>query len=199
MREILVVTKNNSKLREILNIYRGLPFIFKTLNDYPPIEIKEDGNSFLENAYKKAKTAMKAFNVVALGEDSGLCVDALDGMPGIYSKRFSGSNATDEENNKLLLEKMKNIPFEKRTAFFISTVVVIKPNGEFISSEGKINGYISFEPKGDNGFGYDPIFYLPEYKATLAELSEDIKNNISHRKRALEKLKDELYGFLMYD
>lgn len=199
MKEILVVTKNKGKLKEILEIYKDLPFVFKTLNDYPEIEISEDGNSFLENAYLKAKTAMKAFNVIALGEDSGLCVSALNNMPGIYSRRFAGENGSDEENNKLLLDKLKDVPFEERKAFFISTVVVIKPNGEFISAEGKINGYISFEPKGSNGFGYDPVFYLPEYKATFAELPEDIKNRISHRKKALEKLKEELYGFFLYD
>lgn len=199
MREILVVTQNKGKLREILEIYKDLPVTLKTLNDFPQINIKEDGNSFLENAYIKAKTASKAFNITTMGEDSGLCVPVLGNIPGIYSRRFAGEEATDEENNKLLLEKLKSVPFEERKAYFVSTVVVLKPSGEFISAEGRVSGYIAFEPKGDNGFGYDPIFYLPEYKATFAELPLDFKNRISHRKKALEKLKEEIYGFLSND
>lgn len=197
MKEILLVTKNRGKLKEILEIYKDMPFNFKTLNDFPSIEIIEDGQSFFENAYLKAKRASEEFGVIALGEDSGLCVDALKGEPGIYSRRYAGEKATDEENNRLLLEKLKDIPFEKRKAYFVSTVVLMKPDGSYIGAEGKIEGYIAFEPKGNNGFGYDPIFYLPAYNKTFAELTDGEKNSISHRKKALENLKKEMMLFLI--
>ncbi len=196
MTDILVVTKNEGKLKEIVNIYKDTNIRFKTLKELPEINIEETGKSFFENAFIKAKIAAKKFNMVSLGEDSGLCVDALNGAPGIYSRRFAGEDATDDDNNRLLLERLKGVPFEKRAAYFISTVVLMNPDSEYIWAEGRIEGYITQEPRGNNGFGYDPLFYLPQYNKTFAELSDNEKNQISHRKKALENLKAQLKDFL---
>lgn len=199
MIELLVVTKNLEKFKEILAILKINQIELKTLKDFPEIEIIESGNTFFENAYIKAEKAAKTFKIMALGEDSGLTVDALSGMPGIYSRRFAGENATDEMNNYLLLEKIKNVPFSKRTAHFISSVVIMDPKGRFISAEGRLDGYIIERPRGDNGFGYDPVFYVPEKNKTLAEMSDHEKNAISHRRMALEKIKLLFVEFIKND
>ncbi len=196
MNKILVVTKNKGKLKEILEIYKDLGLELKTLEDYPEVTIEETGKTFFENAFIKADATANRFNVISLGEDSGLCVDYLDGAPGVYSKRFAGDRACDDTNNRLLLEKLKGLPFEKRKAHFISTIVLMKPGGEYIWAEGRVDGYIAMEPKGNRGFGYDPIFYLPELHKTFAELTDEEKNRISHRRRALENLKFRLKDFL---
>lgn len=191
-----MVSGNRHKCEEIKKIFSSLNVEFVSLKDYPPIDIVEDGKTFLENALIKAMTAAKRFNVVALGEDSGLIVDILGGKPGVYSRRFAGENATDEDNNKLLLSLLREIPFEERRARFVSTAVVSKPDGSYIYAEGNVEGLICDEPRGKNGFGYDPIFYYLPLKKTFAELSDDEKNSISHRKNALENLRPELIRFL---
>ncbi|MCX7770619.1 MAG: RdgB/HAM1 family non-canonical purine NTP pyrophosphatase [Proteobacteria bacterium] len=196
MIDILVVTKNKGKLREILDIFGFKNINLKTLKDFPPIEIEESGNSFFENAYIKAKKAVEAFNVISMGEDSGLVVKVLDGKPGIFSRRFAGLNATDLENNVKLLELLKGVPLEQREAYFISSVVVMKPDGSYIKGEGKLEGYIIDEMRGTGGFGYDPIFFIPQYKKTLAELGDEVKNKISHRYRALMEIKRQIKDFL---
>lgn len=196
MSRILLVTGNRNKLQEMLDIFGATGFSFQTLQDYPAIEISETGDTFLRNARIKAETAAKTFNVIALGEDSGLVVDALGGKPGVRSRRFAGENATDNDNNRLLLETMKDIPASERSARFVSAVVVCKPNGNCIEATGTLEGSIAFAPAGSFGFGYDPLFLLPALKRTLAELPDDEKNLLSHRKQALEKLRPLLAEFL---
>lgn len=196
MIDILVVTKNAGKLREIIDIFCCSEINLRTLSDFPIINIVESGKTFFENAYIKAKTAVENFNIISMGEDSGLVVKALGDKPGIYSKRFAGPNATDMENNLKLIQLIKDIPLDKREAYFISTVVILKPDGSYIKGEGILNGYIIDEMKGTGGFGYDPIFYIPEYGKTLAELGDDIKNKISHRYKALIEIKGQLKQFL---
>lgn len=196
MIDILVVTKNSGKLKEILDIFECKDIRLKTLNDFPPLNVEENGNSFFENAYLKAKIAVDTFNIISMGEDSGLVVKALNGKPGIFSKRFAGPDATDLENNMKLLELIKEIPFNQREAYFISSVVVMKQDGNYIKGEGMLHGYIIDEMKGTGGFGYDPIFYIPEYGRTLAELGDEIKNKISHRYKALMEIKSQLKKFL---
>ncbi len=199
MKEILVVTKNPGKLKEIIDIFDDKRFLLKTLLDYPSIEIVESGSSFFENAYIKAKEASKKFNIIAIGEDSGLVVPALNGQPGIYSKRFAGEHATDLENNLKLMSMIKNVPENNRDAKFVSCVVLMKPNGKYIYAEGYLYGIIIDEMRGQGGFGYDPLFYIPEYGKTLAELGDEIKNKISHRYRALQAIKEQLNRFLEDD
>jgi XTP/dITP diphosphohydrolase len=199
MTEILVVTKNPNKLKEIIDIFGDERFQLKTLLDYPPIDIVESGSSFFENAYIKAKEASKKFNVISMGEDSGLVITALNGQPGIYSKRFAGEHATDLDNNLKLMQMIKDVPEHSRDAKFVSCVVIMKPNGKYIYAEGYLYGIIIDEMRGQGGFGYDPLFYIPEYGKTLAELGDEIKNKISHRYRALKSIKEKLNQFLEDD
>jgi len=194
--QILIVTSNRKKLKEMLDVFNLDYCKFLTLNDFPSINIVENGETFFDNALIKAKTAATKFNVISLGEDSGLVVDALNGKPGVYSHRFAGETATDKQNNELILSLLKDVPLEKRTAHFVSCVVLCSPDGRFITAEGRIDGIIIDEPKGENGFGYDPIFYYPPLKKTFAELTDEEKNRISHRKIAIEKIKPKLLDFL---
>jgi XTP/dITP diphosphohydrolase len=155
-------------------------------------EIVEDGKSFLENALKKAKIISEFTGETVLADDSGLQVDVLGGEPGIYSSRYAGEKATDEENNTKLLAKLKNIPQEKRTAFFRCVLILYKRDGSYDHFEGKWNGQIIDERRGNNGFGYDPIFLVSELKLTAAELTAEIKNKVSHRGQAFAQLKKSL-------
>jgi len=155
-------------------------------------EIVEDGKSFLENALKKAKIISAFTGETVLADDSGLQVEALDGEPGIYSARYAGEKATDDDNINLLLAKLKNIPQEKRIAFFCCALVLYRTDGSYDSFESKWQGLIIDERRGDNGFGYDPIFFVPELKKTAAELPAEIKNEVSHRGQAFAKLKSKL-------
>lgn len=152
----------------------------------------EDGDSFLENALKKAREISQFTGEIALADDSGLEVDALGGRPGIYSSRFAGEDADDERNIDKVLELLKNIPEEKRTASFRCVLVLYDPEGGYEAFEGKWDGRISEARRGTGGFGYDPIFYLPEAGKTVAELSAEEKNLWSHRAQALQALKEHL-------
>jgi XTP/dITP diphosphohydrolase len=196
---LLIATSNMGKAKEISEALKDFDFEIKTLKDFlnitPP---QETGNTFFENAYLKAKYYAEKTGLLSLADDSGLEVDILNGAPGIYSSRFAGENASDEENNKKLLELLKNVPLEKRKARFVCVIVVYHPSGKYIKSEGIWEGLIGFEPRGSYGFGYDPIFLVPEYnyKKTAAELPIEEKNKLSHRGKALAKLKDILTEFL---
>jgi len=164
-----------------------------SLNDYSNVpEIIEDGMSFRENALKKARIISEFTGETVLADDSGLIVDALNGEPGIYSSRYAGPTATDVENNAKLLAELKNVPAEKRTASFHCALVLYRKDGTFDSFEGKWQGQIIDERRGSNGFGYDPIFWVPELKMTAAELPADVKNKVSHRGQAFAKLKSSL-------
>jgi XTP/dITP diphosphohydrolase len=164
-----------------------------SLKDYVGVpEIVEDGKSFLENALIKAKIISAFTGETVLADDSGLQVDALGGEPGIYSARYAGQKATDDDNINLLLAKLKSVPWAKRTASFCCALVLYSADGSYDSFESKWKGRIIDERRGDNGFGYDPVFFVPELKMTAAELPAEIKNKVSHRGQAFARLKKVL-------
>lgn len=195
--KIILATKNKGKAKEIKVILKDLNLELLTLDDFPetpnPVE---DGKSFKENALKKARSVAKHLNIAAMADDSGLEVDILNKRPGIFSARYAGENATDEENNRKLLKELKDIPFEKRCASYKCVIALVFPSEREATVEGDCRGLISLEPKGSGGFGYDPLFYVPEYGKTMAELPPEIKNRISHRGKALAKLKNKLMTIL---
>ena len=199
-KEILIATTNLGKVREIEPLLRELGFLeIKTLKDVPPIpQAEEKGKTFLENALEKAKYYAQHFNILTLADDSGLEVEALGGAPGVYSSRFAGENSTDEENIKKLLKLLEGVSFEKRKARFVCVIVVYHPSGKWIYSQGEWEGYIAEEPRGKKGFGYDPVFLVPEYnlQKTAAELTKEEKNKISHRAKAIRALVPKLKEFL---
>ncbi|MCC6025912.1 MAG: XTP/dITP diphosphatase [Caldimicrobium sp.] len=199
-KEILIATTNLGKVREIEPMLKDLGFLeIKTLKDFSPIPPSEEkGSTFLENALEKASYYAKNFNILTLADDSGLEVEALSGAPGIHSSRFAGDKATDEENIKKLLRLLEGVPFEKRKARFVCVIVVYHPSGKWIYAEGEWQGYIAEEPRGTQGFGYDPVFLVPEYnlERTAAELSKEEKNRISHRAKAIRAIIPKLKEFL---
>lgn len=191
--EIVIATRNIKKLEEIREIMKGLKLKFLTISDFPGAPyINEDGKTFLENAAKKAVKLAKFTGKPALGEDSGLCIDALGGAPGIYSSRFSGRQAgrdkSDLKNNLKVLRLLKNVPPRKRAAHYVCAVALADKNGLICAVGGRCGGFIGSSMKGAYGFGYDPLFIIPEYKKTFAQLGPAIKHKISHRKKALKKL-----------
>ena len=191
--KIVFASGNEGKVREIREMLEGMGIELVSLSNYTHVpEIVEDGKSFLENALKKAKIISEFTGETVLADDSGLQVDVLGGEPGIYSSRYAGESATDEENNAALLAKLKNIPQEKRTAFFRCVLVLYRRDGSYDYFEGKWSGQIIDERRGNNGFGYDPIFLVPELNKTAAELPAEIKNKISHRGQAFVLLRKKL-------
>ena len=191
MKRIVVATKNQGKIKEIKAILADTGYDFVSMSDIGlDIDVVEDADTFSGNAEKKAVEIMKACGEITLADDSGLCVEALNGAPGVYSARYSGEGATDLKNNLLLLKKMEGV--ENRAAKFVCAMVVAFPDGKIISEYGEFYGQIDFEMKGTGGFGYDVLFYLPEYKMTSAEISADEKNKISHRAKALQRIKEKL-------
>ncbi len=188
--KILLATKNPGKIREMNKLFEdtGIEFVgLDTLKETP--EVVEDGKTYHDNAMKKAMTFYHISSIPTLAEDSGLEVDALDGAPGIYSARFAGENATDEENNQKLLSLLKGVPPEKRTARFVSVLCLVI-DGKPYFFEGEVKGQILEEPEGESGFGYDPLFVPEGYDMSFAVLGSEVKNKISHRARAIQKLKE---------
>jgi XTP/dITP diphosphohydrolase len=191
--KIVFASGNEGKVKEIREMLEGMAIELLSLKDYPGIpEIIEDRDTFLGNALKKAEIIAEFTGETVLADDSGLSVDALGGEPGIYSARYAGENATDDENIDLLLCRLKDIPPEKRTAFFTCTLVIYRQDGRYDSFESKWPGTIIDERRGDNGFGYDPVFFVTELKKTAAELPPEIKNKVSHRGQAFAKLEKAL-------
>lgn len=191
--KIVFASKNKGKVKEIRAMLAETGIDLQSLNSYKDVpEIVEDGNSFLENALKKARIISQFTGEIVLADDSGLQVDTLNGEPGIYSSRYAGLNATDEENNVQLLAKLKNIPEAKRTASFQCALVLYRNDGSYDSFAAKWDGLIIDESRGSNGFGYDPIFWIPQLKMTAAELPAEIKNKVSHRGQAFALLKSKL-------
>jgi len=190
MHTIIVGTRNLHKVREIAEITAGMPVRFLSLHEWGEApEVVEDGKTFRENAIKKATELANATGQWVIGEDSGLEVDALNGKPGVLSARYSGPGATDEKNNDKLLLELEGVPECKRGAGYVSAIALAKPDKLLGVVEGACRGVIGTERKGAGGFGYDPLFFVPELGRTFAEVSSERKHAISHRGRALEKLK----------
>jgi XTP/dITP diphosphohydrolase len=197
MPELVVATKNKKKLREIREILRVPGLKFSSLADYPDTpRIVENGKSFKENAVKKAVKAASFYGKLALGEDSGLCVEVLGAKPGIYSSRFSGKDKSDAKNNAKLLRVLKGVPYAKRKAYYLCAVALADKEGLVSVVEGRCSGIIGFELKGEHGFGYDPLFVIPKYKKTFAQLGERVKHKMSHRFRALEKINEVIKKYI---
>ena len=191
--KIVFATKNEGKVKEIKEMLEGMNINLISLNHYSEVpEIKEDGKNFFENALKKAKIVSEYTGETVLADDSGLSVEILNGEPGIHSARYAGEKATDEENNHKLLLNLQDVPPQKRSASFFCSLVLYKKDGSYDYFEGRWDGQIIDERRGENGFGYDPIFFVPELKATAAELPAAIKNKVSHRGKAFAKLKKVL-------
>ncbi len=194
--ELLVATKNKKKLREIKDLLRDLKLKITSIADYPcSPRIIENGKTFKENAIKKAVKIAHFSGKLTIGEDSGLCVDVLAGAPGIHSSRFSGKNKSDLQNNLKLLRLLNGMPLAKRKACYICSVALADRSGIIGTKEGRCCGFIGFKMKGKAGFGYDPLFILPKYKKTFAQLGMRIKHQMSHRYRALVKIKPLLISY----
>lgn len=192
MRKIILATKNRGKIAEINQLFADTGIEFIGLDAYPHVpEAVEDGKTFLENALKKAKTVFDHTGVTALSEDSGLEVDILGGAPGVFSARYASPTATDRENLEKLLTDLLGVPREKRTARFVS-VFCLYDGREALCFEGEVKGRLLDSARGTSGFGYDPLFVPEGYDKTFAELGTEIKNRISHRARAIRKLKEYL-------
>ena len=189
--KLILASNNNHKLIEIKAILGGLFEEIVSMREAGiEHETVEDGSSFMENAVKKAKEIAQLSGCCALADDSGICVDALDGAPGIYSARFCGHHGDDEANNRLLLKKLEGR--EDRGAHYTCAIALVYPDGRQVCAEGYMYGQIGHEEEGENGFGYDPLFFLPEYGCTAAQLSPEQKNQISHRASALHALLEKL-------
>lgn len=200
MERLVVATKNKGKLKEIEEILSGLPFRVVSMEEAGiDGDIEETGSTFEENALIKAQAVAKVTGGLVMADDSGLEVDALNGAPGIHSARFAGEGATDADRNNKLLGLLQEVPFEKRTGRFVCAIAVVFPEGEHRMVRGTCEGFIGFKPEGTNGFGYDPLFYVPEYQMTIAQLPVAEKNRISHRGRALEKMVAQLKERLQFD
>lgn len=193
MKKFIAATKNKGKIKEISEILKDFPYEVLSMESMGiDIDIEETGSTFEENALIKANEISRITGEIVIADDSGLEVDFLNGAPGIYSARFAGENATDEEKNKKLLDMLKDVPFDKRAARFVCVIAVVFPDGNSFTVKGTCEGYISHEPKGTNGFGYDPIFYVPEYQMTTAQMVSEMKHMISHRGKALRLMVNEL-------
>ncbi len=189
MKRIVIATNNQGKLEEMRQILKNYELLsLKDINC--EMEVDEDQETFEGNAKKKAKEVAVVSNMACIADDSGLCIEALDGWPGVHTARFLGENATNQEKNEAILEKMKDLKGEKRKAT-VKCIVAYYEKGEFIIGRGEIQGRIAEKPRGKEGFGFDPIFELENGK-TYAEISKEEKNRISHRKRALENLEKQL-------
>lgn len=193
MNELLLATGNPGKLKELELLLQGLVISIKSLQQYPHIpKTIENGNTFEENAIKKAKEAAIAVSIPALADDSGLVVDALAGKPGVLSARFAGEGSSDADNNAKLLKVLEGVPLSQRRAAFHCVIALCFPDGTCRTFCGHLNGIILDKPRGIEGFGYDPLFLVPEYGKTLAELPVAVKNRISHRAQALFQFKEWL-------
>jgi len=191
MLNLIVATHNRGKMQEIQELLSGMSVTVRCLSDVDPeFTVVEDGETFAQNAVKKVEAVCTRYGCAALADDSGLCVDALGGAPGVYSARFAGENATYERNNQKLLELLKDT--KDRSARFVCVMALALPGRQTITVEGVCEGTIAEKLSGDGGFGYDPLFVPRGYRDTFAQLGSDIKNRISHRAVALHKMKERL-------
>ena len=197
MPTIVLATRNSGKTLEIRDLLSGFPVRIKNLDDFGPIpEVEEDGQTFDDNAYKKASFAAKILGLPAMADDSGLVVDALDGAPGVYSARYAGENATDEQRCTKLLNEL--LTKTNRKAAFECVISIAVPTGPALTYEGRCEGIIAEHPAGENGFGYDPVFYYPPLQKTFAQLTRQEKSRVSHRGKALAEFRDEFDKILIW-
>jgi XTP/dITP diphosphohydrolase len=197
MTELVVATQNKKKLEEIKELLKDLDLKITSLQDYPKAPgIEEDGRTFEHNAIKKAATIVLYTQKLVLGEDSGLEVKVLKNAPGVFSARFSGPQATDKKNNQKLLRCLKNIPFDQRQARYHCCAALVGPEGIIGVAKGSCSGVMALRSSGHHGFGYDPLFFLPQYQKTFGQLDPAIKSQISHRARALKKCRHLLKTYL---
>lgn len=186
--KLLLATNNQAKVREYARLLKGIPYRIVSLEDVGISEqVEETGASFEENAVLKAERYAELSGLITMADDSGLEVEALGGEPGVRSARYAGEGASDEQRIAFLLDKMAGIPWDKRNARFRCVIAIARPNGVVQTCQGDCRGVLTFAPLGENGFGYDPIFYLPELHRTMAELTMKEKNAISHRGKAAEE------------
>lgn len=198
MRRLVLASRNKGKIKELQEMLSGLPLEIVGMDDYPDApEVAETGETFTDNAIIKAKAIAEFTHELTLADDSGLEVDYLSGEPGVYSARYGEPGWNDRQRYEYLLSKLKNAPSSQREARFRSVVAVFDPvTGKVELAEGTVAGVIGNEPKGANGFGYDPVFYLPEYQKTMAELPAEQKNGLSHRGRAIRAIIPRIYKML---
>lgn len=193
MEKVVIATHNPHKLIELRTILSAYGLEVTSLGELGiSDDVEETGTTFIENARIKAKAALDKTGLVAVADDSGLMVDALDGAPGVYSARYAGEGGTAEMCNQKLLKELLEVPDEKRTARFVSAICMLWPDGRELTAEGTCEGRILRAPKGENGFGYDPLFYVPSFDKSMAELDPETKNRISHRANALKELDQKL-------
>ena len=194
IRQIILSSGNKHKISEIRNILKNMPFKVVSKDDlgYEDFDVEEDGETLEANAFKKAEELHKLVKGIVIADDTGLFVDALNGAPGVYSARYAGEHVSYKENNNLLLKNLASVPIEKRTAYFKTVIAVIFEDGKKLTAEGSVKGKIAFEEKGENGFGYDPLFIVENTGKTFAEMTAEEKNKLSHRARALMSLKEML-------
>ncbi|MCF6147156.1 MAG: XTP/dITP diphosphatase [Candidatus Kuenenia sp.] len=198
---ILIATQNQKKKEEILAIMGNTPgIIFRDIEDFPFIPaVEEDGKTYRENAIKKATIMAKACNTWAMADDSGLEIEALKGRPGVFSNRYAGPGATDQANIQKVLSELYDVTDDKRAARFVCSIALADPHELLFVVEDYCEGFITKEARGTGGFGYDPVFYIPYYNQTLAELSQfstSVKNKISHRAKALQQFKERIMPLL---
>lgn len=192
-RRIVFATGNASKMREIREILADMDLEVVSMAEIgADVAIEENGSTFEENAVIKARAVGKVCGEIVLADDSGLEVDHLNKEPGIYSARYMGEDTPYSIKNASIIQRLEGVPGDGRTARFVCAIAAVFPDGEEVVTHGEIEGWIGYEEKGSNGFGYDPIFFVPEFGRTTAELSDEEKNSVSHRGRALRKMKDEL-------
>ena len=197
MKDIIIATKNKGKAKEFESMFAPLGYRVLTMLDMEgAADIEETGETFEENAILKSEALSREFNTMVIADDSGLMIDALDGRPGVYSARYAGESKDDEANIDKVLEELKDVPAEKRTARFYCALAVSKPGQDTVTFSGTVEGTILTERRGENGFGYDPIFYVAELGKTTAEMEPEEKNGISHRARALQKLRENIKQFI---
>ena len=193
MKRMIFATGNENKMKEIREILGALPLEILSMKEAGvSADIVEDGKTFEENALIKARAICKLAGEMVLADDSGLEIDYLNKEPGIYSARYMGEDTSYHIKNKSLIDRLEGVPDEKRTARFVCAIAAVLPDGKELVVRGTVEGIIGYEEKGENGFGYDPIFFLPEYGCSSAELSMEEKNKISHRGKALEAIKEVL-------
>ncbi|WP_338750483.1 XTP/dITP diphosphatase [Bacillus sp. FJAT-52991] len=193
MDTVIIATKNKGKAKEFAEMFASFGMNVKTLLDYPEYaDVEETGETFEENAILKAEEICKLTGRLVIADDSGLMIDALDGRPGVYSARYAGEEKSDEANIQKVLEELRDVPSEKRTARFYCALAIAMPGKETTTVAGTCEGRITEEKQGTNGFGYDPIFYVEQFEATMAQLTPETKNSISHRGQALKKLREQL-------